>query len=187
MQAALESEKDHSDLCQHSAEARLAAVTSEAAGLADALASARRLLAQTHSKCDAQIAEISRLQAACHAAEQEGDAHKRAASRLQTDADAAAAENCNLKAAEQTALAREAQVAEALADTQARLNSSMASGEHLSEQLRTSEARAESLEAQLAECHARADELDRADASQRCSTSSFAQVRCSTSTQQMGQ
>ena len=170
MQAAIESERNRSQDCQESADARLATATAEASALIDTMSTLRSELS---------AAALARDSAAAHAQELEGNVHsmqaqleqrsaadtgaeaalqrqvtatRAEAAQAQRDADAA-------RAGEETALAREGQLADALADTQARLNSASASAEQFAHDLRSASARVESLESELADSQGRVDAL----------------------------
>lgn len=167
MQAAAESEKDHSKECQLAAEARAASLDAQVAKAAQTIATLRGQLADSldreqHSAAAAQLeqysAQLQRARAKCDGAAAE-------AAQLRQEVVAT-------RAREETALAREGQVAEALEDTQARLTSAVACTDQLGEELRLSRARMEAVESELAACHSRADSLDRAlaavQAASRC-------------------
>jgi chromosome segregation ATPase len=157
VQAAAESERDHSEECRLAAEARMVSLAAQVAEVAQANATLRVQLAESldreaNSTAAAQLEQYSKELKQTQ--DERDGATTKAAQLLQ--------EVVATRAREETAVAREGQVAEALEDTQARLTSAVACTEQLGEELRLSRAQMESLESELATCHLRMDSLDRA-------------------------
>ena len=175
VQAAVESEKDHSDECQTSAEARLAAATADASTLSETVVQLRERLSAAETSHNVGTKEAEEAQATLHDASARLRAHEAAAERsaaalseLRSEleeargaADRAKAQAKASVAREETALAREGQVADALADTQSRFSAANSASEQLAEELRVAGARVDSLESEVSDSHARADAAER--------------------------